>query len=145
MKIKTNHRLNNSSGILAILIVCVTLLSCQSYTTELKNSRTGADETSVIGALRTIATAQRAYAVTNGGDYGSFPELARNGILDSRFNSERPKLKDYVLTMSVGDKTFSCNADPASGKAGNHYYIDSASGEIRVNADQPATADDEPL
>jgi hypothetical protein len=147
MKSKTKHRMDHGLGIIISLIICVTYLGCQPYTTGLQKGRTGADETAVIGALRAIATAQRAYAVSNGGDYGSFQQLAQNGFLDSRFNSEKPEVQDYVLTMSLGDKTFSCNADPAAtGKPmGRHFYIDSASAEIRVNPSQPATEEDEPL
>lgn len=143
---KNKPQPNDQRVMVIIALLCLTLVSCQTYTTGLKQSKTRGEETAVIGALRTIAIAQRAHAVSNGGEYGSFEQLAQNGFLDSRFNSEAPEVQGYVLTMTVGDKTFSCNADPAAGnEAENHYYIDSASGEIRVNATEPASASDDPL
>jgi hypothetical protein len=124
-------------------------LSCQPYTAGLKQSVVRADEISAIAGLHTIATAQRSYAATSGGDYGSFQQLAQGDYLDSRFNSDKPRVQDYSFMMEVGKKpgggapTFSCNADPISAeKPGRHFYIDADSPEIHVNPDQPATASD---
>jgi hypothetical protein len=141
--------MSRTALIIFSLLTCVASLTCQTYTTGLQQSVARADETSAIGALRTIALAQRTYSVSNGGSYGSFQQLCDGGYLDSRFNSSKPEVKDYILTMDVGAKPgsesgFSCNADPsgAGGQAGRHFYIDSTSNEIHVNPTQPATAND---
>lgn len=129
------------------VIACIASLSCQSYTTGLQQSAGRVDETAVIGSLRTIGVAQRSYSVSNGGDYGTFQQLSEAGYLDSRFNSSKPEVKGYALTMNVGEKSFSCNADPAitGGQQARHFYIDSTSGEIHANPSQPATAADPAL
>jgi hypothetical protein len=133
------------------LLVCIATFSCQTYTTSLKQSLARADETAATGTLRTIALAQKTYTVTSGGDYATFPQLSEGGYLDSRFNSDKPAIKDYVLTMTVTPKSggqaegfYSCNADPirAGDQAGRHFYIDSASPEMHVNPTAPATASD---
>jgi hypothetical protein len=131
------------------IFACVASLSCQPYTAGLKQSVVRADEISAITGLHTIAAAQRSYAATSGGDYGTFQQLAQGDYLDSRFNSDKPEVKDYGFMMAVGKKpgggapTFSCNADPIRAeKPGRHFYIDSDSPEIHVNPDQPATASD---
>ena len=128
-------------------LFCLGTLSCQSYSTGLQQSLTRADETAATGTLHTIATAQQTYALTNGDKYGSFEQLCEGGYLDTRFNSDKPVIKDYVLSMEVGRDSdgpfFRCRAAPADNgtKPGRHFYIDQ-SRMVRVNATQPATASD---
>src|SRR5882672_5939864 len=116
--------------ILALTLLCTASLSCQSYSTGLQKGVTGADETAAKGALHAIAVAQRTYSVSNSGDYGTFQQLCGGDYLDSRFNSSKPAIKDYVLTMAVTPKTegqpegfYSCNADPirTGPQAGSHF------------------------
>jgi hypothetical protein len=129
------------------LLSCLASQSCQSYSTGLQQSLVRADETAATGTLHTIAIAQQTYAVINGGNYGSFQQLCEGGYLDTRFNSDKPVIKDYVLSMEVGRDSdgpfFRCQANPADNgtKPGRHFYIDQ-SRMVRVNATQPATASD---
>jgi Tfp pilus assembly protein PilE len=134
---------------LAILI-CLVSLSCQSYTTGVQQTVARADETAATAALHAIATAQQTYSLSNG-DYGTFQQLCEGSFLDSRFNSSKPTIKDYVLTMAVAPKAqgqaegfFSCNADPVGTgpQAGRHFYIDSTSSQLHVNSNESATAKD---
>lgn len=138
-------------GALIFLTLLLTIsLSCSQYTKGLEQSVARADEISAVMALRTVYTAQQTYSVSNSGSYATFPELVAGGYLEKRFDSETPRIKDYVLTMSVvprsGDSEpfYSCNADPARAgdKVGRHLYMDSGSADIRVNATQPASATD---
>lgn len=128
-----------------VVILASASVGCKSYTTNVQKTQARADEASVVSSLRTVNLAQQAHALTNGGDYAGFIQLAENGYLDSRFASDAPELHGYVMTMTLGDKTFSCNADPTlSGDLkGKHFYLDSTSSLIRVNANQPASAKDE--
>jgi len=131
----------------SLLIAFAFLVSCQSYSTGLQQSMARADETSAVAAMKTISTAQQAYAISNSGSYGTFQQLCVSGHLDERFNSTKPEIKDYVLSMEVGENSYALNADPtgAGGTAGRHLYMDSSSPLIRVNATQPATAKDSVL
>jgi hypothetical protein len=94
--------------------------------------------------MNAIRVAQRTYSVSNGGDFGTFQQLTQASYLDSRFNSSQPQVRGYVFAMTVGDKSFSCNADPTAQGAQpfRHFFIDSTSTEIHVNPTQPATAAD---
>jgi len=128
-------------------VICLASLSCQNYSSGLQQTVTRADETAATGALRTIAVAQQTYSVTNDGNYGTFQQLVAGGYLDDRFNSDKPALKNYVLTMEVGKGAegpfYSCNADPAGeGPQGRHFYIDSKSTGLHANATQAASAGD---
>ena len=117
---------------------------CQSYTTGLQQSLDRADETVAIAALHSIAQAERSYSVSHDSEYATLAQLTEAGYLDSRFATDKP-LKDYVLALTINsgsEPSFSCLADPVAGRQGKHYYIDSSSGEIHVNATQPASATD---
>jgi hypothetical protein len=129
------------------VLICLASLACQNVSTPLEKTIARADEAVATGALHTIATAQQTYSISNNGSFATFQQLAGSGYLDSRFNSEHPALKDYVLTMEVGSAAdgpyFRCHADPAGdGSQGRHFYIDSTSNFIRVNATQAASASD---
>lgn len=121
------------------------VLGCKAHTTGLQESQARGDEAAVIAAMRTVAMAQQVYSITNEGGYATFEQLTEGGFLDERFASENPELHGYVMTMTVGDKTFKCNADPTdSGELkGRHFYLDSTSKLVRVNPTQPASEKDE--
>lgn len=132
------------------LWMCIAALSCQTYTTGLEKSVARGNETAAITALHTISTAQQTYSISNDGNYGSLEQLSEGGYLDSRFKSAGGGVKDYVLTITTTPKSpgqpasFSCTADPKNpgATAGRHFYIDSTSQLIHVNATQTATAED---
>src|SRR5262245_9818003 len=116
--------------VLALTIsLLLTTLSCSTYSTGLQKSLVFADEATATSTLRAVAIAQQSYSATNNGAFGTFQELVTASFLDSRFNSEKPTIKDYVFTMEVGkDDTgyfFKCAADPTKTgqQAGRHFYI----------------------
>jgi hypothetical protein len=88
--------------------------------------------------------------------FGTFEEMRKENLLDSRFDGTTPVVDGYVYTMKVIPKStsnqagYTINADPqvASGAAAtgkNHYYVDSDTNTIHVNGEQPATATDPPI
>lgn len=126
--------------------------ACQSYTDTLVDSPRRVDERVAISTLRSIGQAQTAYSLSNSGDYGSFEQLVAGGHLDARFNSSKPKLNGYFVTMTVNNRSagvaqssYYCNADPepAVNPGGRHFYLGSESPELHVNPTKPATANDE--
>jgi hypothetical protein len=131
-----------------ILLVCLASFSCQTYTSGLKQSLTAADEAAASRTLLTINTAQLTYSSSHDLEYGTFQQLSEGGYLDSRFNSDKPVISGYVLTMEVGRAAegpfFHCHADPAGGSAPTtrHLYID-ALGYVRAHPSRPATATDQ--
>jgi hypothetical protein len=141
----------NKYTVALALLICTASFSCQTYTQGLPQGVVRADETSVTATLRTIALTQKTFAVTSGGDYGTFKQLAAGDYLDSRFNADSPTMNNYVLTMAVTPKSegkpegfFTCNADPTGvgTQGGRHFYIDSTSPGLHVNPSAPATASD---
>lgn len=129
-------------------------LACQKYTETLVDSPRRVDEGVAISTLRSIGQAQTAYSVINSGDYGTFEQLVAGGHLDARFNSSKPRLYGYFLTMTVNNRSsgnaqssYHCNADPdpAVNPAGRHFFLSSDSPQLHVNPTKPASANDEAL
>lgn len=147
------------------LALALMLGACQSSTNSntstttnpLVGTKSAANETAAIGALRTISSAQSAYSVSHDGDYGTFEELVKAGNLDVRFSGDRPVVGGYILTMKVTAKgsdalagSFVVNADPqqdvAAGSTGSrHFYMGSTESTIHVNAKQAASSSDPQL
>jgi len=134
-----------------ILLLCLIFPGCQTYTSGLVKTAGRADEAVVLSNLRSIIVAENAYNVSNG-SYGTFEQLTSGGFLDARFKGDRPSINEYSYTIAVSEKSpstgmasFTCNADPerSGDRAGRHFYIDSTSNDIHVNATQPASATDE--
>jgi hypothetical protein len=126
-------------------LICLASLSCQEYSSGLQKTVTRTDETVATAALRVISVAQQTYSVSNDGNYGTFQQLVAGGYLDDRFNSDKPTLKGYVLSMEVvkAPASYTCNADPTGeGPQGRHFYLDSKSNDLHANATQPASASD---
>jgi prepilin-type N-terminal cleavage/methylation domain-containing protein len=116
-----------------------------------------ANEAAAVKTLRSIAEQQMLYYNAHQRSaFGSFEEMRKENLLDSRFDGTTPVVDGYVYTLKVIPKSttqqpgFTINADPqvatgvgATGK--NHYYVDSDSNIIHVNDSQPATATDPPI
>ncbi len=138
---------------LFLLLIFLATFGCKEHTTGLQQSSSRADETSAIATLRTIAQAQTTYSISNSTHFANFEQLVEGGFLDSRFNHATPELHGYVFTLKVNPaadatpSSYVCNADPAptSPHGGRHFYIDSNSQDIRMNATQPATSKDQIL
>jgi prepilin-type N-terminal cleavage/methylation domain-containing protein len=116
-----------------------------------------ANEAASIKTLRTIAEQQMLYYNAHQRkSFGTFDEMLKENLLDTRFAGTTPVVDGYVYNMRVIPKStteqagFAVNADPqvsegvsATGK--NHFYMDSETNTIHVNETQPATATDPPI
>jgi hypothetical protein len=128
----------------AILFLGIAFINaCQSYTSGLQQSVVRADETAALALIRTISMAERTYGLTHEGEYATLQQLVDAGFLDGKYAGEKP-LKDYVISLKVAEKSYSCNADPdkSGERVGRHFYIESATDGIHVNDNQPASATD---
>ena len=116
-----------------------------------------ANEAAAVKTIRTISEQQMLYYNGhNRSTFGTFEQMLKDGMLDTRFNGSTPVVEGYVFSMKVIPKStnqpasYTINADPqqsegvgATGK--NHFYSDSNSSTIHVNSDQPASPTDPPL
>jgi prepilin-type N-terminal cleavage/methylation domain-containing protein len=116
-----------------------------------------ANEAAAIKSLRSIAEQQMLfYNSHQRTSFGSFDEMLKENLLDTRFAGSTPVVDGYLYNMKVIPKStaqqagYTINADPqvsegvgATGK--NHFYLDSDSNTIHVNSTQPATVSDPPI
>jgi len=116
-----------------------------------------ANEAAAIKTLRSIAEQQMLYYNSHQrSSFGTFDEMLKENLLDTRFAGTTPVVDGYVYNMKVIPKSttqqagYTINADPqvtegvgATGK--NHFYMDSDTNTIHVNATQPATVSDPPI
>jgi type II secretory pathway pseudopilin PulG len=116
-----------------------------------------ANEAAAVKTLTTIAEQQKLYYnFHQRSSFGTFDEMLKAGLLDSRFEGTAPVVDGFVYTMAVTPKSptqeaaFAVSADPtlsegfgATGK--NHFYLDSNNDAVHVNSTQPATASDPTL
>ena len=116
-----------------------------------------ANEAAAIHTLRTIAEQQMLYYNSHQRSaFGTFDEMLKENLLDTRFAGTTPVVEGYVFQMRTIPKSttnqpgYVVNADPqvtegvgATGK--NHFYFDSDSNTIHVNSTQPATVGDPPI
>jgi type II secretory pathway pseudopilin PulG len=139
--------------IASIVIAIIGILIAVSVTSW-KAAVRSTNEAAAIKTLTTIAEQQKLYYnFHQPSSFGTFDEMLKAGLMDTRFAGTTPIVDGYVYNMRVIPKSttlpagFFVNADPqvtagfgATGK--NHFYIDSNSNTIHVNSTQPATATD---
>jgi len=116
-----------------------------------------ANEAAAIKTLRSIAEQQMLYYNSHQrSSFGTFEEMLKENLLDTRFAGSTPVVDGYIYTMKVIPKStnqqagYTINADPqvseGVGATGtNHFYVDSDSNTIHVNRTQPATVTDPPI
>ena len=115
-----------------------------------------ANEAAAIRTLETIRVEQAKYSISHRGEYGTFDQLTKAGLLDAKFQGDEPVVQGYIFRMSVTPRakgqvpTYAINADPekadglnATGK--RFFYTDSSIGNTRVNDTQPAAISDPSL
>jgi prepilin-type N-terminal cleavage/methylation domain-containing protein len=141
---------------LMIVIAIIGILIAVGIT-GYKAAMRAANEAAAVKTLRSIGEQQMLYYNANQRrSFGTFEEMRKANLLDSRFDGTTPIVDGYVYTMKIIPKSttsqagYTINADPqvgdgvgATGK--NHYYVDSDTNTIHVNDQQPATATDPPI
>lgn len=141
---------------LMIVIAIIGILIAVGIT-GYKAAMRAANEAAAVKTLRSIAEQQMLYYNSHQrSSFGSFEEMRKENLLDSRFDGATPVVDGYVYTMKVIPKSttaqagYTINADPqvadgvaATGK--NHYFVSSDTNTIHVNDAQPAASTDPPI
>ena len=110
-----------------------------------KAAQRAGNETATLQNVRMFATVQIQYYTRHSRAYGTFEDLVKDQLLNSKFEGNPPTPDGYVYTLKVVTKTagapasYTLNADPQTDASGTkHFYIDSSDSSIHVNQTQPA-------
>lgn len=117
-----------------------------------KAAQRAGNEAATIQNMKTIAAVEVQYYNTHNRTFGTFDQLIKEEMLTSKFSGDPPVSEHYVLTLHVTSgnadqqSAYTLNVDPVGDDAARrHFYIDSITGSIHVNEDQPAGPTDSPL
>jgi type IV pilus assembly protein PilE len=152
-----NHSQKGFSLIELMIVIAIIGILIAVGVTGWRAAVRSANEAAAVKTLRSIAEQQMLYYNAHQrSTFGTFDEMLKENLLDTRFSGDTPVVDGYVYTMKVIPKSataqpgYTVNADPqvtegvgATGK--NHYYVDSNANTIHVNASQQATASDPPI
>ncbi len=138
------------AGLLGIFVVGVLV---GSAVIGWKAALRAGNEAATMQDLKTIAAVEIQYYNTHHRTFGTFDQMVSEKMLGAKFSRASPPIADgYVFTLNVIPGTASnpaayrLNADPRDERSGrDHFYIDALSGDIHINADQSAGANDPPL
>ena len=120
-----------------LIVVAIILIIATIAIPSLLRSRQAANESSAVGTLRTINTAQATYMGSSGGTYGELPDLVAAGLMDSRFSAGTISGYIYAITTGTGDYTVS--ATPNATNSGRYGYYSTPDAVVRYQTATSAT------
>lgn len=138
--VKEKLRLPGIATVVSMIVIAIIMLTFVIIP-NLRASRRAANESAVLGSMRTIGSAQATYFSTVGGNttYATtLSDLRTAGLIDSVLAAGTKS--GYTFTMRGSGATFTATASPQAGSGTRSFFTDE-SGVIRSDASGMATVD----
>jgi len=105
-----------------LIVVAIIAIIAAIAIPNLLTARQAANETSAIGSLRTISSAQTAYSATSNGYYTDIAGLIAGKYLDTRFDTTNGEISGYKIvtttTPIIGTERFAKSSTANDGDGG---------------------------
>jgi type IV pilus assembly protein PilA len=122
--IELNHKVKGFTLIELLIVVAVIGIIAALAMPHLVKSKMNANESSAIGSLRTLASAEALYWNTYG-TYTDLPGLTSANLIDNKIGSGIKSGYGYATAGTVNKDLYSFTADPLNSSMGiRHFYID---------------------
>jgi prepilin-type N-terminal cleavage/methylation domain-containing protein len=123
-----------------LIVVAIILIIATIAIPSLLRSRQAANESGAVSTLRTIVTAQITYMSSNGGNFGTLPQLSLGaGLLDDRFGTDISPVGGFNYEVNDGvdpmPTDFRVDAIPISAATARFDYYVMPDGVVRFGAD----------
>ena len=156
---------NSSKGfslIELLIVVAIILIIAAIAIPNLLRSRIAANQSSAVGSLRTLNTAEITYSSTFGNGFtvdmpslgptadGSSPTSTAAGLIDSVLAAGSKSGYSFTYSPGTSDSsgkinTYMFTAVPITSSTGTNYYYTDQSGVIRQNSTTTAGTTDSPI
>src|SRR5438552_18080538 len=128
-------------AVLGLVVAFAIVIAVRGY----QAAERAGNEAATIQNLKTISAVEAQDFSTHNRTFATLDQLVREQMLSSKFAKNPPVADGYVLTLSLTPKppgpgsSYTLTANPVDNSTGhNHFYLDSSSNEIHVNADKQA-------
>lgn len=144
-----------------LIVVAIILIIAAIAIPNLLRSRIAANQSSAVGSLRTLNTAEITYSSTyNCGFTPDLPTLAPSasgnptstaaGLIDSVLAGGTKSGYSFTYSPGASDSSgkinaYAINATPITSTTGTNYYFTDQSGVIRQNSTTTAASTDSPI
>ena len=92
------------AGVGLLILAPLIWLALRMYDDTVQRRRMAVNESSALGTLEAIQAAEQLYYETYG-QYGTFPQMAEAGILQTDLTGDPPIGHGYAFTLKVQPKT----------------------------------------
>ena len=133
-----------------LIVVAIILIIAAIAIPNLMKSRMAANESSAVGSLRTINTAEMTYNSQNPSTgFTSLTNLGGAQLLDNVLGQDNATKSGYsfnIPALTAPASTYSVNAAPVTpGSTGTRYFYTDQTGVIRYNTTAAAVSGDSAL
>jgi type II secretory pathway pseudopilin PulG len=123
-------------GYISVAAIPVILIVAAIAIPSLLRARQAAQESAAVLNLRTINSAESTYFSSEGGKYGTIPQLIDAGLLDARYAGP---VSGYTFSVTASRSEYLATARPISSNTGRYGYMSTTDAMVRYQTEPTST------